>query len=163
MNAVEHPLLVLTPRPWKWLRVLVICLAFTVGGWWMVHHAPEPFKRGVGWFCLVFFGLGAVLAMIQLIPGSSRAVVTSQGLHVKTLLRSYHHAWNEIDRFGVAEWTQWHGPIRQRHRYIGILFVAGSTHLSQHRRLQAWTTAFWGYHASRRTTTVTSTGRSPTC
>lgn len=38
MSTIEHPLLVLTPRPWKWLRVLTICLLFTVGGWWMAHH-----------------------------------------------------------------------------------------------------------------------------
>jgi hypothetical protein len=148
MSTIEHPLLVLTPRPWKWLGVLSIGALFMAAGWWMAHHAAEPFKRGVGWSCLVFFGLVAVVSVIQLTPGSSRVVVTSEGLYVKSILRSYHYAWKEIDRFGVAEWTQWHGPFRQRHRYVGILFVAGSKHLSRHRRTQAWVKAFWGYHAS---------------
>ena len=148
MGEVEHALLVLTPRPWKWLRVLLICALFVWGGWWMAHSATEAFKRGVGWFSLVFFGLGAVLSVIQLIPGTSRVVVTSQGIYVKSILRSYQYDLREIERFGVAEWTQWHGPFRQRHRYVGILFVEGSKHLSQPRLWRSWTRAFWGYHAS---------------
>jgi hypothetical protein len=148
MAGVEHPLLVLTPRPWKWLRVLAICLLFVAGGWWMAHGATETFKRGVGWFCVVLFGLNALVSVIQLIPGSAQLVATSEGLYVKTFLRSYHFAWNEIERFGSAEWTQWHGPFRQRHRLVGILFVDGSKHLSRYARMQAWTTAFIGYHAA---------------
>jgi len=148
MTAVEHPLLVLTPRPWKWLGVMTIGLLFVMAGLWMANNTVEPFKRGVGWFSLIFFGLIAVVGVIQLIPGTSRVVVTSQGLHVKTFLRSYGYEWSDIERFGVAEWTQWHGPFRQRHRYVGILFVEGSKPISRHRRWQAWNTAFWGYHAS---------------
>ena len=148
MGRVEHPLLVLTPRPWKWLRVLAVGVLFVVGGWWMAHHAPEPFKQGVGWFSVVFFGLVAGVAIIQLIPGTARVVVTAQGVYVKTFLRSYSYAWVEIERFGVAEWSQWHGPFRQRHRLVGILFVKGSKHLSRHARFQALTTALMGYHAA---------------
>lgn len=148
MSAVEHPLLVLTPRPWKWLRVLAMGLFFVVGGWWMAHHATEPFKRGVGWCCVVFFALVVVVAVIQLIPGTTRVVVTTQGLYIKTFLWSYSYGWNEIERFGVSEWTQWHGPFRQRHRQVGILFVEGSKHLSRHPRMQALTTALVGYHAA---------------
>lgn len=127
---------------------MTIGLLFVVGGWWMAQHADEPFKRFVGWIALIFFGLIAVVSAIQLIPGTSRVVLTSNGLYVKSFLRSIHYAWSDIERFGVAEWTQWHGPFRQRHRYIGIVFVEGSKHLLRHRRMQAWTTAFWGYHAS---------------
>lgn len=148
MATVEHPLLVLTPRPWKWIRVLVLCLLFVAGGWFMAHHAVEPFKRAVGWSCAVFFGLGVVVAVIQLIPGTSRVVITTQGLYVKTFLRSYGYEWSDIERFGVAEWTQWHGPFRQRHRLVGILFVDGSKHLSRHVRMQALSTALVGYHAA---------------
>ncbi len=148
MSAVEHPLLVLTPRPWKWLRVLLICLLFVVAGWWMAHRADELFKRGVGWSALIFFGLGALVSVIQLVPGMVRLVVTSQGIYVKTFLRSYHYAWNEIERFGVAEWTQWHGPFRQRHRLVGMLFVKGSKHRSRYVRMQALSTALVGYHAA---------------
>lgn len=147
MATIEHPLLVLTPRPWKWLGVLAIGVLLMVGGWWMAHYAAEPFKRTVGWFSLVFFGFVAVMAAIQLVPGTSQVVVTSNGIFVKTFLRRVQYAWSEVERFGVAEWTQRHGPFRQRQRYIGILFITGSKHLISNRRMQAWTTAFWGYHA----------------
>lgn len=148
MATIEHPLLVLTPRPWKWLRVLVTCFLFVVGGWFMAHHASEPFKRAVGWSCVVFFGLGVLVAVIQLIPGTARVVVTSQGVYIKTFLRNQFYAWSDIERFGVAEWTQWHGPFRQRHRLVGILFVDGSPHLSRHARMLAFSTALVGYHAA---------------
>lgn len=147
MASVEHPLLVLIPRPWKWLGVLAIGVVFMVGGRWMAQHATDPFQRAVGWFSIVFFGLVAVMSVIQLIPGTSRVVVTSNGIYVNTFLRRVQYAWSEIERFGVAEWTQLHGPFRQRQRYIGILFTDGSKHLIRNRRMQAWTTAFWGYHA----------------
>ncbi|MBK7945735.1 MAG: PH domain-containing protein [Flavobacteriales bacterium] len=148
MGEVIRPLLILRPRRWKWLGVLAIGVLFMVGGWWMAQHAHEPFKRGVGWFSLIFFGLVAVVSVIQLIPGTSRVVVTTHGLYVKSLLRNVHYNWNDIERFGVAEWTQWHGPFRLRHRYVGILFIEGSKHLLRHQHMQAWATAFWGYHAS---------------
>ncbi len=148
MAGIEHPLLVLTPRPWKWLRVLAVCALFVVGGWWMAHHAPGLFKRAVGWSCVVFFALGVVVAVIQMIPGTTRVVMTTQGVYVKTFMRSYGYEWGDIERFGVAEWTQWHGPFRQRHRLVGILFMEGSPHLSRHARMLAFSTAMVGYHAA---------------
>jgi len=148
MPSIEHPLLVLTPRPWKWLGVLVVSLVLGSGGWLMITDPDTDARQGMGWFCLVFFGLAALVAIIQLIPGSSRVVVTSKGLYQTALYRRHFFAWADIERFGMFERTHWHGPFRQRQRLVGILFVAGSKHLSRHRRMQAWTTAFWGYHAS---------------
>lgn len=114
----------------------------------MVNEPNDTSHVGMGWFCLVFFGLVAVVAVVQLIPGSSRVVVTSKGLYQTAMYRRHFIAWADIERFGVAEWTQWHGPFRQRHRLVGILFVNGSKRLSRHVRMQAFSTALVGYHAA---------------
>lgn len=148
MGHVEHALLILTPRPWKWLGVLLVCTLFVCAGWWMSQHAVEVFRRGVGWFCMVFFGMGIVIAAMQLIPGRSRTVITERGLFIKAIFTSTFIPWQEIERFGVAEWTQWHGPFRQRHRQVGIMFMTGSKHLSKQKRLKEFTTALVGYHGS---------------
>ena len=148
MVAIEHPLLILTPRPWKWLGVLTIGLVLAGGGWLMVNDPDDTSRVGMGWFCSVFFGLVAGVAVVQLIPGSSRVVVTSKGVYQTAMYRRHFMAWDDIERFGVAEWTQRHGPFRQRHRLVGIRFRAGSKHRSKQARLQAWNIALVGHHAA---------------
>ena len=148
MSTVEHPLLVLTPRPWKWLGVLMVSLVLGFGGWLMVTDPDADARRGMGWFCLLFFGLAALVAIIQLISGSSRVVVTSQGIHQTAMYKRHFFAWADIERFGVAEWTQWHGPFRQRHRLVGIRFKAGSHVGKRWRRASLLSEALVGYHGA---------------
>ena len=87
MSTTEHPLLVLTPRPWKWSGVLTVGLVLGFGGWLMITDPDRSRDRAMGWFCLIFFGLVALVAIVQLIPGSSRVVVTSKGLYQTALFR----------------------------------------------------------------------------
>lgn len=148
MTVVEHPLLVLTPRPWKWLGVLMVSLVLGFGGWQMITDPDTDARQGMGWFCLVLFGLSALVAIIQLIPGSSRVVVTSKGIYHTAMYRRRFFAWTDIERFGVAEWTQWHGPFRQRHRLVGIRFKAGSQVRKRWRRASLLSEALVGYHGA---------------
>jgi hypothetical protein len=148
MAGIEHPLLVLTPRPWKWLGVLMVSLVLGFGGWLMITAPDTDARKGMGWFCMVFFGLAAVTAIIQLIPGSSRVVVTSKGIYQTAMYRRRFFAWTDIERFGVAEWTQWHGPFRQRHRLVGIRFKAGSQVRKRWRRASLLSEALVGYHGA---------------
>ncbi|MBL8001215.1 MAG: hypothetical protein JNL05_04560 [Flavobacteriales bacterium] len=148
MTVVEHPLLVLTPRPWKWLGVLMGSLVLGFGGWLMITDPDTDARQGMGWFCLVLFGLSSLVAIIQLIPGSSRVVVTSKGIYHTAMYRRRFFAWTDIERFGVAEWTQWHGPFRQRHRLVGIRFKAGSQVCKRWRRASLLSEAMVGYHGA---------------
>jgi hypothetical protein len=148
MSAIEHPLLVLTPRPWKWLGVLMVSLVIGFGGWLMINDPDRAWTRAMGWCCLVFFGLAALVAIIQLIPGSSRVVVTSRGIYQTAMYRRHFFAWADIERFGVAEWTQWHGPLRQRHRLVGIRFKAGSQVRKRWRRATLLSEGLVGYHGA---------------
>jgi|APTNR8051073442_1049403.scaffolds.fasta_scaffold13830_4 hypothetical protein len=148
MTTIEHPLLVLTPRPWKWLGVLAIGLILAFGGWLMITDPDNDTRQWMGWSCLVFFGLVAVVAIIQLIPGSSRVVVTTRGLYQTAMYRRRFFAWTDIERFGVAEWTQWHGPFRQRHRLVGIRFKAGSGVRKRWPRASLLSEGLGGYHGA---------------
>lgn len=148
MSTIEHPLLVLNPRPWKWLGVLMVSLVLGFGGWLMITDPDTDARKGMGWFCLVFFGMVALVAIIQLIPGSSRVVVTSKGIHQTAMYRRHFFAWADIERFGVSEWTQWHGPFRQRHRQVGIRFKAGSQVRKRWRRASLLSEALVGYHGA---------------
>lgn len=148
VSTIEHPLLVLTPRPWKWLGVLMVSLVLGFGGWLMINDPDNDTRQGMGWFCLVFFGLAALVAIIQLIPGSSREVVTSKGIHQTAMYKRHFFAWTDIERFGVAEWTQWHGPFRQRHRLVGIRFRAGSQVRKRWRRASLLSEGLVGYHGA---------------
>jgi hypothetical protein len=148
MSTIEHPLLILIPRPWKWLGVLLIALALGFGGWLMITDPDNDARNGMGWFCLVLFGLVALVAIIQLIPGSSRVVVTSMGIYQTALYRCRFFAWADIERFGVAEWTQWHGPFRQRHRLVGIRFKVGSRVQKRWRKASLLSEGLMGYHGA---------------
>ncbi len=139
MADVLHPLLILRPRPWKWVGLLAISLLFVTGGWLMVRD-----DKGVaGWFVGVFFGLCAIVFMVQMIPGASRLVVTTMGLYVRHAFRQWSYAWPDIERFGVHEWTQWHGPFRQRHRQVGV--VLRDAHGSHTGKLHMLTRAMSGF------------------
>lgn len=148
MSTIEHPLLVLTPRPWKWSGVLIIGLVLGFGGWLMITDPDDTSKIGMGWFSMVFFGSVALVAIIQLIPGSSRVVVTSKGLYQTALYRRHFFAWADIERFGVFERTHWHGPFRQRQRLVGIRFKAGSQVRKRWRRFSMLAETLMGYHGA---------------
>jgi hypothetical protein len=83
---------------------------------------------------ITFFGLGTLVSLAQLIPGSSFLRLTSEGLTVRNMWRTTSYRWTDIARFGVAEFTTPHGPFRQRHRLVGLDFA--STH-PRHRATQA--------------------------
>jgi hypothetical protein len=146
MSEVQHPLLVLTPRPWKWVKVLLGGLAFVAVGVWMLHRDRSNVL--LAWSCVIFFALIAIVALLQLMPGMSHMVITRSGLHIKTLFRSYSYAWDDIEEFGVAEWSQWHGPFRQRHRLVGMNFKAGSEPLRKAGRLVGLSAGLTGYHGA---------------
>lgn len=163
MSAVEHPLLILTPRPWKWLGILMVSLVLGFGGWLMITDPDNDTRQGGGWFCLVLFGLAALVAIILLIPGSSRVVVTSKGLYQTAMYRRHFFAWADIERFGVAEWTQWHGPFGQRHRQVGIRFKKNSAVGKKWGRSTLFAEALVGYHGALPDNYDTPTRNWPTC
>ena len=91
----------------------------------MLGRKIGVYHTTMSWLCIIFFGLGAAVALYQLLSTRNALIVTRDGIHVSTLFKSYTYRWGEIERFGVAEWAQWHGPFKQRHRQVGINFKEG--------------------------------------
>ncbi len=118
---MDKALLVLKARPWKWLLILVVSAAFAWVGWWMIGMEAAS-DRAKGWFVLVFFGLCAIVALTQLTFAPSQVVLTTEGLYIRALFKRSFIPWDRVERFGVLEWTQWHGPFRQRIRQVGMVF-----------------------------------------
>jgi hypothetical protein len=93
------PELPLTLRPSK-AKATVLFLGsavFVVGGFLMI--ASEPFA---GWFCVVFFGLCALVAAAQVLPNASYLRLTPQGFAVRSLFRESSLCWWDVSEFGVT-------------------------------------------------------------
>jgi len=76
---------------------LLICSAFVAVGVWMASEGEM-----IGWFASSFFGLGVIVAIVQLLPNASHLHLTESGLEVRTLYRSWSVSWNDIAFFAAA-------------------------------------------------------------
>lgn len=145
---MSQALLTLLPRPWKWLGVVFGCLLFVGAGIWMQGLAIDGAAEFKAWACIVFFGLIACVGLLQLIPGATQVVITEEGLFTTTMFRTRFLGWSRIDRFGVIERTQWHGPFRRRQRQVGILFVVPEEGGALLEKGASWSFAMTGFHGA---------------
>jgi hypothetical protein len=81
----------------KWLLVLGGCLAFVAIGLWVRHDDP-PW----GWLGVGFFGVGALIAALVLLPGAGGLQLDSDGFEITNLFRSYRCRWTEVSEFEVV-------------------------------------------------------------
>ena len=84
----------LYPSRRKWLLVLAGCAVFTAGGIAMVRSGDQT-----GWFVLAFFGLGAIVAGVAMLPGAGRLTFDRDGFEAKTLFRSHRARWADATGF----------------------------------------------------------------
>lgn len=141
-----EPLLVLKPKPGKWVGVLLTFAFFLAVGVFILRNDRRDGDEFMAWLCVVFCGLGVLVSMLQLSSKGNRTVVTDVGVHINTPFRASTFKWQDIEEFGVAEWSQWHGPFKQRHRMVGINLREGSEALEKARRISGLNTALVGYH-----------------
>jgi hypothetical protein len=88
---------ILRPRPWKWLGILLGCLAFCLIAVLMLRDG-----RAMGWFCLAVFGLGSVIAALALLPGANYLRLDDEGLIFCSLFRAHRLRWEDVEGFGVV-------------------------------------------------------------
>lgn len=55
-----------------------------------------------GWLTVVFFGLGALVALVALVPGSSYLELSPSGISVRTLYRTWQVNWSDVSGFFVS-------------------------------------------------------------
>jgi hypothetical protein len=92
--------LVLRPSTKKMAKYLLICAVFVAIG------ILDIYKVGastIGWLCVVFFGLGAIVFALQFIPRASYLWITNEGFTFCSLFRrSPVFLWHDVSDFRVA-------------------------------------------------------------
>lgn len=112
--------------PWKWAGVFLAAMSFVLLGWWMAHDPSVPvLGRACGWLSMVFFGVGAPIALTKLFPGTSWLRISQEGFTVCAgcLRKPDVYKWEDIESFCVVEWGTGTGRL-SRTRVIGMNFSA---------------------------------------
>ena len=92
--------LVLRPNPRRWTTVFGGCVAFVVLA---ILLRMEPL---VTWATLIFFGGGAIVSLVQLVPGSSELRLDPRGFTTRQFFRDRQLIpWHDVDRFVVLSIT----------------------------------------------------------
>ena len=118
----------LRPSPWKHLALLAISAGFVA-----IALYVEPANSLIKWFTVAFFGLGVVVALVTLIPGSSYLRLEPDRMSVRTLYRTWHVPWAEVAEFFVAPvggrsmvcWNYIPGSTRQKRGRAVSRAIAG--------------------------------------
>jgi hypothetical protein len=95
------------------LSLLVGCSAFVAGGVFVLPSAPLA-----GYSAIVFFGLGALIGVVHLFPGSSYLELDQTGFTICNLFRKTAHRWVDIAEF-LPVFTDQPKPL------VGLRFVPG--------------------------------------
>jgi hypothetical protein len=87
----------LYPSRRKWPLIFAGSALFTVGGAWMITSGDAS-----GWFVLTFFGLGAIVAALIMLPGAGALMLDSDGFEVTNLFRHHRSHWQVTAGFAAA-------------------------------------------------------------
>lgn len=110
------------PRKRKWGLILLGSVVFVAIGFLIMDNPHSFLDRFWAYASIIFFGHVAVVALLQFLPGSSFLRVGPDGITVRTMWRTTFCRWSDIERFGVAESSTFHGGVRQQHRMVGFNF-----------------------------------------
>ena len=88
--------MLLRPSKLKWMGVLAVGVILGLGGVLMLVE-----EGGVmPWFCIIFFGLVAATAFVQLLGGSYLRL-DADGFEQSMIGRKMNCRWDEVSSFGV--------------------------------------------------------------
>ena len=85
----------LKPSPWSLLLLLAISSGFVALGAFLIGQG----ELIGGWLCVCFFGLGILVALVSLLPGSNYLELTPSGIEVRTLFRKWFVRWTDVQEF----------------------------------------------------------------
>ena len=133
---------ILRPGKGKWALVLLGSAAFVGIGFWMVSDSPQ--QRFWGYAGIVFFGLCAVVALVQFIPGSSFLRVGTDGITLRVMWRTTFYRWSDIERFGATEFS----TFGARQRMVGLDFSATYPHRDKAQTVKKINRALTGFEGA---------------
>lgn len=88
----------LTPNRSKFVILLLVSAAFVAVGMFLVAQG----KPLIGWLNICFFGPGAAVAIVSLLPGSHHLRLTDEGFEVCSLYRRWSVRWGDVQAFSPA-------------------------------------------------------------
>ncbi len=106
---------VLRPKKSSAIWLLFGCGFFVAIGIWMAQE-----EGWIGYLCAGFFGLGIMVAIVKLIPGSTYLRIAEDGLTFATLFRVKTIPWNVIEQFFVVTMQQTGVTV---HKLVGFNYV----------------------------------------
>lgn len=77
----------------KNLGLLLLSSIFVIGGVWMGGFW--------GWVCVIFFGLGVVVFVIEALPNSSYLLLTERGFVIRSMFREHTCEWKDCGPFSI--------------------------------------------------------------
>ena len=124
--------MVLSPSRLRYVLLLAGALVFVALGVWLLDDHPV-----IGYVNIAFFGLCAVVFLVQLHPKSSFLQVTAKGFRFSALFRQHFVSWGDVTSFKTCR--------------IGLNTMVGwnYTHtFSLHQRMRAANMALSGVEAA---------------
>lgn len=115
MTIDEKPRLILRPKKSSAIWLLLGCSLFVGIGLWIAIQ-----KDWIGYFCAGFFAMGILLAIVQLLPGSTYLEITEDGLSFANMFRVTKIVWSDIDQFFVVTLKPNGMAV---HKLVGFNFV----------------------------------------
>ena len=79
------------------LRFFLICTGFFLAGAIMIETG-----KLIPWILVIFFGFGAVVIGISMIPGASYLELTREGFCVRSIFRRHFTPWRSVAAFRVG-------------------------------------------------------------
>ena len=96
-----HENRVFTPHQAKYLGYLVLCAAFVAVGAVLAGNGAWEV-----WLGVLFFGAGAVVFAVLLLPRSAYLRIGPEGFTICSLFRARSLRWADVDTFQVATFHQ---------------------------------------------------------
>ena len=93
----DKDITVLKPSLFKSIALMVVSLLVAKLGFYIIGQGEKW-----GWWIAGFFGLGAILAFISLLPGSSYLRLTRDGITIRAMYRTCFVPWKEIESFEIS-------------------------------------------------------------
>jgi hypothetical protein len=84
----------LHPSLRKWGLIFAGCAVFAIAGQAMIRDGALT-----GWFVLIFFGLGTLLAALAMLPGAAALTLDATGFEVTSFYRRSRTRWQDATDF----------------------------------------------------------------
>ena len=92
----EDPI-VLAASKRKAVLLLIVCGVFVAIGVFLIARGER-----LAWFGVAFFGLGVIVSVVLLLPGSTSLTIDRSGIRMTHMFRTTVIRWSDVDSFYVG-------------------------------------------------------------